>query len=93
MATRPDARPAASTTPSRIARFTRTERVLHWVHASAFFALLASGLILYLPALSTLISRRNLVKNVHIWVAVAWAIAILVIVGGRKSQKARRRLA
>jgi formate dehydrogenase subunit gamma len=50
------------------------------VHASAFFALLASGLILYLPALSTLISRRNLVKNVHIWVAVAWAIAILVIV-------------
>ena len=30
-----------------------------------------TGLILYLPALSTLISRRNLVKNVHIWVAVA----------------------
>ena len=70
----------------RIERFTRTERVLHWMHASAFLALLATGLILYLPALSTLISRRKLVKNVHIWVAVAWAIAIVVILvaGNRK---------
>ena len=65
--------------PRRIARFSRTERTLHWVHASAFFALLATGLILYLPALSTLISRRQLVKNVHIWVAVAWAVALVVI--------------
>ena len=56
------------------------------MHASAFLALLATGLILYLPALSTLISRRNLVKNVHIWVAVAWAVAVVVIlvVGNRK---------
>ncbi len=80
------ASPIESASPSRIERFTRTERVLHWMHASAFVALLATGLILYLPALSTLISRRNLVKNVHIWVAVAWAIAIIVIVvfGNRK---------
>ena len=72
--------------PNRIQRFTRTERVLHWTHATAFFTLLATGLILYLPALSTLISRRQLVKNVHIWVAVAWAIAIVVIIvaGNRK---------
>ena len=65
--------------PARIQRFTRTERMLHWIHASAFFALLLTGLILYLPALSTVVSRRNLVKNVHIWVAVAWAIALVVI--------------
>ena len=81
MASPPDAAPAG-----RIQRFTRTERTLHWMHASAFFALLATGLILYLPALSTLISRRNLVKNVHIWVAVAWAVAVVVIIvaGNRK---------
>ena len=77
--------PDAAAVP-RIERFTLTERVLHWMHSSAFFALLATGLILYLPALSTLISRRNLVKNVHIWVAVAWAIAlvVIVVVGNRK---------
>ena len=76
--------PAGTRRPHQ--RFTRTERVLHWTHATAFFTLLATGLILYLPALSTLISRRQLVKNVHIWVAVAWAIAIVVIIvaGNRK---------
>ncbi len=81
MATRPE-----PSRQARIERFNLTERVLHWMHASAFFALLLTGLILYLPALSTLISRRQLVKNVHIWVAVAWAVAIVVIlvVGDRK---------
>ena len=75
-------RPASSASPAPSGRCTGS-------HASAFFTLLATGLILYLPALSTLISRRHLVKNVHIWVAVAWAIAIVVIlVAGN-----RRRLA
>ena len=72
-----------------IHRFGRTERALHWVHASGFLAMLATGLILYLPALSEAVARRNLVKNVHLVSAVAWAIAIaLVLVLGD-----RRRLA
>lgn len=80
MASRP--RPAG-----RLTRFTRTERTLHWVHAGSFLAMLASGLILYLPALSTLVGRRNLVKNVHIWVAVAWLLAVILIVllGNRRA--------
>ena len=41
--------------------------------------MLATGLVLYLPSLSTWISRRNLVKNVHLWSALAWAVAILLI--------------
>ena len=85
----PARRDAPLTAPkpaARIARFTVTERALHWMHASAFFALLATGLILYLPALSTLVNRRPLVKGVHLWVAVAWAVALVVIliVGNRK---------
>jgi formate dehydrogenase subunit gamma len=73
----------------RLRRFTRTERLLHWTHASAFFALLATGLILYLPSLSTLIAHRQIVKNVHLYVALAWAIAIVaILVAGD-----RRRLA
>jgi formate dehydrogenase subunit gamma len=78
---------ASEAAAGRIRRFTRTERALHWVHALSFFALLATGLILYLPSLATLISRRNLVKNVHIWVAVAWlvAIAVILIVGNRRA--------
>ncbi len=86
MASLPDSAPPGAAPVARIQRFTLTERALHWMHASAFFALLATGLILYLPALSTLVSRRNLVKNVHIWVAVAWAVAlvVIVVVGNRK---------
>ena len=45
-----------------IERFGRTERALHWVHATGFFAMLATGLVLYLPALSELVARRNLVR-------------------------------
>jgi formate dehydrogenase subunit gamma len=60
-------------------RFTLTERLLHWVHAAAFFVLLGSGLVLYLPSLSVAVGRRPLVKSVHIWTAVSWAGAVLLI--------------
>jgi formate dehydrogenase subunit gamma len=63
-----------------VERFGRTERALHWVHATGFFAMLATGLVLYLPALSELVARRNLVKNLHIFSAVAWAAAIVLVV-------------
>ena len=89
MGTEPVAAAAPKPAPNRIQRFTLTERVLHWTHAAAFFTLLATGLILYLPALSTLINRRQLVKGVHLWVALAWAIAIVVIIVAGN----RRRLA
>jgi len=61
--------------------------VLHWTHAAAFFALLATGLLLYVPSLSIWVSRRNLVKNVHIWVAVAWVVALALVVaaGNRRA--------
>jgi formate dehydrogenase subunit gamma len=65
---------------TRIERFNRTERALHWVHAAAFLLMLATGLVLYLPDLSELVARRNLVKNVHIWTAVAWAVLVVAVV-------------
>jgi cytochrome b subunit of formate dehydrogenase len=60
-----------STRPRYVERFTLTERLLHWVHASAFFVLLGSGLVLYLPSLSTAISRRPLIKDIHFWTGIA----------------------
>jgi len=69
-----------------IRRFSRTERALHWIHASAFFVLLGSGLVLYVPRLSTLVSRRPLIKDVHVYTAVAWiaALALVVAIGDRR---------
>jgi len=81
------ARNGAGTRPGYVRRFTATERVLHWTHATAFFALLATGLVLYVPSLSIWVSRRDVVKNIHIWVAVAWFVALVFVValGNRRA--------
>jgi formate dehydrogenase subunit gamma len=70
-----------------VERFTLTERLLHWVHASAFFVLLASGLVLYLPSLSAAVARRPLIKDIHFWTGISWAGAILLIasLGNRRA--------
>src|SRR5579862_8618108 len=80
MATASDAGP-------RVLRWGRTERTLHWVHATAFCVLLGSGLCMYLPSLSEIVNRRPLLKTIHLYTALAWAIAILLIVvlGDRKA--------
>jgi len=72
--------------PRYIHRFSRTERTLHWVHAAAFFVLLGSGLVLYLPSLSALVGRRPFVKDVHFDTGLAWmvAIALIVLLGDRR---------
>jgi formate dehydrogenase subunit gamma len=68
-----------------IRRFSRTERALHWAHASAFFVLLALGLVLYVPRLSELVARRQLIKDVHLHMGRAWAVLIglLILLGLR----------
>jgi formate dehydrogenase subunit gamma len=69
-----------------VRRFSRTERAVHWIHASAFFVLLGSGLVLYLPSLAAYFGRRPLVKEVHLTTAILWALALLavVLVGDRR---------
>jgi formate dehydrogenase subunit gamma len=75
-----------STSARRLRRFSRTERWLHWIHASAFLALLASGLCLYLPSLAEAVGRRGLFKAVHFYTAIGWlaALLILAVVGNRR---------
>ncbi len=68
-----------------VERFSRTERAVHWIHAFAFIAMLATGLILYLPALSEAVGRRPLIKNLHLLVAIGWlaALTLIAVVGDR----------
>lgn len=63
----------------RVRRFTRTERLFHWVNAAFFFALLGTGLVLYLPSLEVAVGRRSLVKDVHFWSGVAWPCALVIV--------------
>jgi len=75
-----------------VRRFSGTERALHWVHASAFLVMLGSGLILYLPRLTELVSRRPLIKAVHLYTAVAWVLLLLLIVAAGDRRGLRRTL-
>ena len=76
-----------------VRRFSRTERTLHWIHAGAFFVLLGSGLVLYVPKLSELVARRPFVKDVHVYTAIAWLCAIVLVValGDRRGLRATLR--
>jgi formate dehydrogenase subunit gamma len=63
-----------------VRRFTLTERTLHWVHAAAVLVMLGSGLVLYVPRLSEAIARRHFVKDVHVYTAIAWILALALVV-------------
>jgi formate dehydrogenase subunit gamma len=62
-----------------VVRFTPTERALHWVHATSFFVLLATGVALYVPALTEALGSRTLLRNVHLVTAIAWAVALVAV--------------
>src|SRR5258705_3452880 len=81
------------TAKRRLRRFTRTERAVHWVHATAFVILLATGLALYLPSLAELVGRRPLLKTIHVYTAGAWLVALVLIVvlGDPRSLRATAR--
>ncbi|HVC86107.1 MAG TPA: cytochrome b/b6 domain-containing protein [Gaiellaceae bacterium] len=69
-----------------IARFSRTERTLHWVNALCFLFLLATGLVLYLPSLSVAVGRRPLLKDMHFWGGVSWVVllGLVAVLGDRR---------
>jgi formate dehydrogenase subunit gamma len=77
-----------------VPRFSRAERLLHWVNALGFFFLLGTGLILYLPRLSVLVSRRQLIQSLHFWSGVGWlgALGLVIVLGGRRLLATAREL-
>ena len=80
--------------PGYVQRFSRVERLLHWVNAAGFFFLLVTGLILYLPSLSMVVSRRQTIQGIHFWGGVGWlgALAGVVLLGGRRLLATAREL-
>src|SRR5581483_9561458 len=83
---------AARVATEYVRRFSRTERALHWVHASAFLTLLGSGLVLYVPRLAEAVGRRPQVRAVHLGTAVACAAALVLVVAAGDRSGLRRTL-
>jgi formate dehydrogenase subunit gamma len=64
-----------------VRRFSSAERSLHWLLAATFFAMLATGLILYLPSLAQVAANRQLWKSIHLGAAIAfWGGTLLLLV-------------
>lgn len=76
--------------PATIRRFGRTERVAHWLLAATFLAMLATGLVLYLPVLAPLLDRPT-AKRIHLLAAIALGVG-LVLVAVAGDRRALRRL-
>jgi formate dehydrogenase subunit gamma len=77
-------------------RFTRAQRWLHWTTATLFLVLLATGMTLYVPALSRLVGRRVLVKDIHVYSGLLLPVPLVVAYAGAWRDEVRhdvRRLA
>jgi len=74
----------------RVVRFSRAERWLHWSNATLFLVLLATGMTLYVPALSTVVGRRVVVKTVHVYSGLLLPVPLLLAYGGRWRDSVRR---
>jgi formate dehydrogenase subunit gamma len=76
-----------------VRRFGPEERSLHWLLAVTFLTMLATGLILYLPAFAELAANRRLWKSIHLGAAIAfWAGLVVLLVSdttGRLHRTAR----
>jgi formate dehydrogenase subunit gamma len=74
--------PSDTVVGDRVIRFDRVERTLHWANATLFLVLLATGMTLYVPALSSAVGRRVLVKDVHVISGLVLPVPLLLAYAG-----------
>jgi len=79
--------------PSRLLRFDRVERAAHWVTALLVLVLIATGTILYIPALSIAVGRRLLIEDIHVYSGIAVFVPVALAVAGPWGKRLRRDLA
>jgi formate dehydrogenase subunit gamma len=72
-----------------VRRFSRAERAVHWLLASTFLVMMATGAILYLPAFAQLAADRMLWKTLHVGAAVVFWAGLVVLVAASPRHLAR----
>lgn len=77
---------------ARLHRFTAGERTIHHVTALLMLVCLVTAALLYLPALATLVGRRELIKTIHVWCGFALPVPILLGFASRAFRADVRRL-
>lgn len=64
-------------------RFDPVERLVHWVNAVLFIVLVFTGAALYIEPLGSVIGRRALVEDIHVYCGVALPLPLAVALAGR----------
>lgn len=78
--------PPEHASPVTVRRFDLNTRAFHWANAVGFAVLAATGAIMFVPALSEAVGRRDLVRVAHDtagYSIVAWALLALAGSWGR----------
>jgi formate dehydrogenase subunit gamma len=81
-----------ASTPSRVLRFDRVERAAHWMNALLFGILMATALPLYFAQVESIIGRRALIAEIHVWAGVALPIPLIISLAGPWGARFRRDL-
>lgn len=69
---------ATMSRPDLLHRFTGGERAVHHATAVLMLVCLGTAACLYVPDLSTLVGRRDLIKPIHIWSGFALPVPMLL---------------
>ncbi|HEY6698454.1 MAG TPA: cytochrome b/b6 domain-containing protein [Acidimicrobiales bacterium] len=64
-------------------RFSPAERALHWATAAAVLTCAVTGLVLYVGPLSSLVGRRNLLKDIHVIAGLSMPVPLILAYLGR----------
>ena len=75
---------------ARVARFTKVERIAHWVNAVLFTIAMSTGAMFYFGIGQSLISDRALVRGVHVYSGLGILVAFSVAMIPRWGRSLRR---
>ena len=74
----------------RIVRFDVVQRTVHWVNALLFGILMLTALPLYFGSIESVIGRRALLAEIHLWAGLVLPLPILVSLVGPWGARLRR---
>jgi formate dehydrogenase subunit gamma len=81
-----------SSRPVELLRFDSVQRAAHWANALLFGTLMATALPLYFGALESIVGRRHLIAEIHLWAGVLLPVPIIVSLVGPWGARMRRDL-
>ena len=75
-----------------VQRFTRVERLIHYVTAVLFAICIAAAACLYIAPIAHLVGRRHLVVTIHEWAGVLIPLPVLLGLGSRAFRRDLREI-